>query len=112
MEAAGKFRHRIDLEERVTVQDETGDPVVTWVLWAERIPASIEPISVREFSAAPSHLLSQATTKITIRYRPGVVATMRARHGATIYNLLGVLPDRESGRDTLLLPAVSGTNTG
>ena len=110
--AAGQLRHRIDIDERVTAQDATGDPVVTWTPWAQGVPAAVEPLSSREFSGIPSHILAQATTKIRIRFRPGLSATMRIRHGGTIYNILGVLPDPDSGRDALLLPAVSGTNAG
>ena len=112
MEPAGIFRHRVDIDERVTAQDATGDPVVTWTPWATSVPAEIAPWSAREYSTVPSHILAQATTRIRIRYRPGVVPTMRVRHGETVYNLVGVLPDPDSGRDSLLLPAVSGTNSG
>jgi SPP1 family predicted phage head-tail adaptor len=108
---AGRLRHRIDIDDKVESQDETGDPVVTWNPWAVSVPAAIEPLKGNEFAGA-NQLLGRASVLIIIRWRAGVLRTMRLRHGTTIYNIVDVMPDPDSGRNHLLLPAVSGTNQG
>lgn len=108
---AGRLRHRIDIYQKVTVQDSTGDPVPSWVLWAEKVAAEVAPLSAREF-LGQNQILAQATAKILIRYRAGIDPTMRISHNGTIYNILGVLPDPDSGLDYMLLPASRGTNEG
>lgn len=112
---AGRLRHRIEIDSKVSAQDATGDPVPTWVPWATRVPAEIAAFSGREFFGM-NQILAQATAKITIRYRPGIDATMRIRHTVggveVVYNILGVLPDNESGVDSITMPVSRGTNKG
>lgn len=108
---AGRLRHRIDIDEKIETQDGNGDPVVTWKPFARRVPAAIEPLSAKEFLSL-NQPVAQGSARIVIRWMAGVLPTMRARHGETIYNILGVLSDRESGRDYLTLPVSRGTNEG
>ena len=109
--ASGKLRHRVRIEEQVHATDEdTGAVSTSWqfvaVVWA-----AIEPLSAREFIAAAA-TQSAITARITIRYRPGMRASMRILHGSSIYNIQGVLPDLESGREYLTLPCSAGVNDG
>jgi SPP1 family predicted phage head-tail adaptor len=109
--AAGNLRHRIELQRQSRVQDgETGEETVTWVE-AARLWASVEPLSAREFVASAAKQ-SQVTTRITIRYRSDIDATMRILHRGRIFNIEGVLSDRESGLEYLTLPCSEGTNDG
>lgn len=108
---AGKLRHLIDLQEKVTGRNpETGGISEEWqsvtTVWA-----SIEPLSAREFIAAGATQAS-VTTRITIRFRDGVTAQMRAVSRGKIYNIEGVLPDDKSGREYLTLPCSEGVNDG
>lgn len=104
---AGKYRHRIDIERKVA----NGDGY-TWQPVVRNLPAEIKPLSAREFVGAGSQVLGQASARIEIRYRPGLDPTMRVRHGAVIYNILGVLEDDESGTEWITLPVSRGTNAG
>lgn len=113
--SAGKLRHRVTLERRCTDQDSvSGDISDAWIpvanLWA-----AIEPLSAREFIEA-SALQSKVTARITIRFRPGVKAAMRLVHkgrlGRMVYNIEGVLSDKESGLEYLTLPCSEGVNEG
>ena len=108
---AGKLRHRINLQKKVTGRNpETGGISEEWqsvtTVWA-----SIEPLSAREFIAAGATQAS-ITPRITIRYRDGVTAQMRAVSRGKIYNIEGVLPDAKSGREYLTLPCSEGVNDG
>lgn len=108
---SGQFRHRISIDDKVSVQDDTGDPVVSWVPWAVNIAADIQPVTGSEALAA-NQIFSKATAKIKIRWRTGITVMMRVRHGSDIYNILGVVPDPKSGRDKTTLLVMKGANEG
>ena len=109
---AGKLRHRVDIEEQAHVQDmQTGEMVTTWTTFAASIPASIEPLSAREFIQAAA-VQSAVTARIVIRYLPGVTPAMRVKHGSALYNIHGVLPDKVTGREYLTLPVSEGLSDG
>src|ERR1041384_3139214 len=102
--AAGRLRHRIDIERRVDVQDpESGASSPRWIAEYSRIPAEVAPLSGREFITAQA-LQSEISGRITIRFLPNITAKHRVRHGERIYNIAGPpLPDKESGREYLTL---------
>jgi SPP1 family predicted phage head-tail adaptor len=109
---AGRLRHRVTIERRVNRQDATtGETVPVWLTFAANLPAAIEPLSVRETMAAAA-VQSQLVARIVIRYRAGIDATMRVKHGSTVYNIEGVLADADTGRDYLTLPCSAGVNDG
>lgn len=109
---AGRLRHRVDIEQRADVQDATtGALTPAWTTVVADVPAAIEPLSVREFLGGQA-LQSQVTTRIVIRHRAGLDASMRIRHGARIYNPQGFLADPDSGREYLTIPCSEGVNEG
>lgn len=108
---AGKLRHRVTLQEPVKVQNPTTGAVInTWrdvsTIWAE-----VSPLSAREFIAAQASQ-GEISTRITIRYRPGVTRKHRILFRGAIYNIEGVLPDPKSGREYLTLTCSEGVNDG
>jgi SPP1 family predicted phage head-tail adaptor len=110
--AAGRLRHRIDIQQKQTAQDPvTGEQTDTWVTLWEKVPAAIEPLSAREFIAAKA-MQSQITARIVIRYRAGLDATMRILHNGKIYNPAGFLQDMVSGLSYLTIPCSEGVNAG
>ena len=48
------------------------------------------------------------TTRIRIRYRAGIVPSMRVVHRSTTYNIRLVIPDPDSGRRWITLGCTSG----
>lgn len=109
----GRMRHLIELQSKGEVQDpDTGEMVPgPWTLVA-KVYASIEPLSTREFVEAQAQQ-AEFTARIVIRYRPGVLETMRAVHGSTIYAIKGPpLADKVSGREYLTLMVSAGVNDG
>ena len=105
--AAGRLRHRIDIQRQVNIQDSNGDLVIDWEDVATDVPAAIEPLSVREFIAAQS-MQSEVSARVTIRYRSGLDASMRILHGTRIYNPHGWLADPDSGLEYLTAPCSEG----
>ena len=110
--SAGQLRHRVDIEERMATQDAaTGETIYTWTPLYKSVPASIEPLSVREFITAQAGQ-SEISARITIRYRAGLTAAMRIVHNGRIYNPQGWLPDKDSGMEYLTAPCSQGVNDG
>jgi len=100
-----RLNKRVLLQRRTEGQDEAGQPVEAWVnvvttgdgkIWAE-----IKDASGREFIAAGA-TQNEVLTTITIRQRPGVVAEMRAVHGAEVYKIKAVLIGKD-GRSLSLM---------
>ena len=87
---AGQLRHRVDIQSRQEAQDPvTGEMVPgPWMTIWEKCPAAIEPVSTREFVNAKA-TQSEFTARIVIRYRAGVVNSMRILHGDVVYSIKG-----------------------
>ena len=108
--AAGKLRHRVQIEEFVESVNSYGERERYWAPFADRW-ASVEPLSGREFIAA-QQAQSEVTTRITIRHLAGINAAMRIVHRGAIYNIRAILADKESGIDYQSLMCSEGTNDG
>ena len=111
---AGKLRHRIDIQELVPVRDpdtgEFGEP--DWVARWEKCPARVEPLSARDLVAAKA-AQSEATGRMVIRYRTGVLPTMRIIYRGEVYSIEGPpLEDDKSGRDYLTILVSKGVKDG
>lgn len=111
---AGKLRHRIDIQEFKTTRDpvsgEYGKP--DWVTVWKRCPARVAPLSTRDLVAAQAGQ-SQATGRMIIRYRPGVMSAMRILYRDEVYSIEGPpLEDPESGKDYLTLLVSKGVKDG
>jgi head-tail adaptor len=115
--AAGRLRHRITIQEQRQQQDPTtGTTRTVWLNFATDVPAEIVLPSVRERLAA-KQMQSEASGRITIRYRPGMSATMRliglsGPYKGMIFNPEGWSPDQESGLEFLTAPCSQGVNDG
>lgn len=109
---AGKLRHRVTFQSPGTTQDPvTGEMVRGWATVWDKVPASVEPLSVKDFIAS-SATQSALTARIMIRYREGVLPSMRILHRGNVYNIQGVMPDPDSGREYLTLAVSAGVNDG
>ncbi|WP_207864900.1 phage head closure protein [Pseudomonas sp. 58(2021)] len=111
---AGKLKHRVQIQHRITTQDpQTGEQLTPqWVEFAT-VYASVEDLSARDFIAAQAGQ-SEAKTRIVIRYRKGITAAMRVLlDDGTICGIVGPpLADAKSRREYLTLLVTSGVNDG
>lgn len=91
MAFANTLRHRISIQHRTTARDEAGQPIE---VWSEFTPAyaDIRVMGGLETIKAGAQT-SKANASIRIRYREDVDASMRVLHGATVYQVVSVLPD-------------------
>lgn len=104
---AGDLRHRVTIQRPVTTQN-TSTGALTFG-WAEvkTVWASIQPLSTRELLAAQASQ-SKVSGRIVIRALSGIDSTMRILHGGKVYNIEGVLPDKDSGLEYLTLVVSEG----
>lgn len=104
--AAGKLRHQVELQTPIEFKNANGERTETWAhvayLWA-----SVEPLSAKEFVTA-QQTQSKITTRITIRRRDDVNASMRILYRGEVFNIEGVLTDPVSGLEYQTLPCSSG----
>lgn len=107
---AGTLNRQVTIQALGPGRDAFGQP--TEAEWADVVTvwANIRTLNGREFAAAGGEA-SQATASIRIRYRTGLTAGMRVLHGATVYNVVAVLPD-EAGRVHVDLACTTGANEG
>lgn len=110
---AGQLRHRIDFQILGEVQDPgSGEMVPGWsTIWA-KVPASVTPLSARDLIAAQA-AQSEASARMMIRYRAGVLPTMRIIYRGEVYDIKGpALPDPDSGLEYLTILVAKGVNDG
>ena len=108
---AGILRHRITLQSLTTTQDPvTGETTPTWTDFAADVPAEVVPLSGREFLSAAA-TQAEVSARMTIRYQPGVLPTMRVLFDGAIYNIAAVLPDPTARRHITLMVS-KGVNDG
>ena len=87
--AAGDLQHRVTLQQRVAGVNALGQASTSWANVFE-VWAAVEPLRGREFFAAGQGQ-AEVTTRITIRYRAGVVPSMRAVWRGQPYDIQSVI---------------------
>jgi len=111
---AGKLRHRVQIQHKVTAQDpQTGEQLTEqWVEFA-KVWASVEDLSARDFVAAQAGQ-SEAKSRVVIRYLAGITAAMRVvLNDGTACRILGPpLADTNSRKEYLTLLVTSGVSDG
>jgi SPP1 family predicted phage head-tail adaptor len=111
---AGKLRHRVQIQHKVTTQDpQTGEQLTEqWVEFA-KVWASVEDLSARDFIAAQAGQ-SEAKSRVVVRYREGITAAMRVvLNDGKVCGIVGPpLADQNSRKEYLTLLITSGVNDG
>lgn len=105
----------IDSDGEAGQIDDIGNRIERWedaFAASSRMPAEVVATSGRELMAAAA-AQSRVSHRITVRYRTGFDAGMRAVDpDGTIYNLEAIIPDRETGRNSITFLASTGVNEG
>jgi SPP1 family predicted phage head-tail adaptor len=111
---AGRLRDRITIQGQVNTQDEnTGATVVSWSPIWTNLPASIEDLNQRELIAAQSQQ-SEVTSRIVLRYFPGVTAQHRiVDHEGKAWSIEGPpIRDKDTRQEYMTLSVKAGANDG
>jgi SPP1 family predicted phage head-tail adaptor len=68
---AGRFRHKIDVQQELTTQNTYGEPTQTWVTFLSGMYCSIEPIRGKEYLSSDI-IQAEVSHRIKMRFVPGV----------------------------------------
>lgn len=98
---SGPMREWVTIEQSVRDKDSTGSPVLSWSIFA-RVPADVTPLSG---SDRETYRLENAevTTQFRIRYRAGLLPTMRVRWAGRVYRLTEVIDQTARRQEQVLL---------
>lgn len=88
---AGKLNSLVTIQKPGVGRDELGQPIEGWMDVAN-VWANISHKSGLETIRADAPV-SSVRASIRVRYRTDMDATMRVVHGATVYDVLAVMPD-------------------
>lgn len=111
MSLTTRLRHRITIQSATTAQDGvTGETVATWTDFLANEPAEVVPLSGREFIQSGA-VQASVDTRMTIRWRAGVLPSMRVLFDGDTYRIEAVLPDPTS-RKHLTIMCERGVNDG
>lgn len=98
----GKMRHRITIEQKTRVPDGAGGYTESWLPFAA-VWAAVDPISGKEYFEA-QQIQSAVTHKIRIRYRSGIIPSMRVNFKGRIFAMTSPpINWEERNRDMLLM---------
>ena len=98
---AGLIDQRVTIERQVDTQDEYGQRLDQW-LTIVTAWAAVEPLQGREYLAAVA-LVSEVSTRIRLRYRPGITSADRVNHNGRIYNIVSTIDVHSSRRELVLM---------
>ena len=90
MPGAGRYRHRVTIQQATKPQDSYGQPQKNWIdlttIWA-----SVEPLVGKEgHSSEASQILSQHTTLIKTRYKGELDTQMRILFKGEAFNITSI----------------------
>ncbi|MEY5101246.1 MAG: hypothetical protein RJA36_3965 [Pseudomonadota bacterium] len=106
---AGDMRERITIQTRASGVDSLGQESATWsthiTCWA-----SVEPLRGKEYFAA-GQVQSSVDVRIRIRWREGIVPTMRVLWRGVAHDIVSVIEPR-AGQEVLELMCSTAARDG
>jgi head-tail adaptor len=97
---SGKMRHVVRIEQRATTQDASGEPALTWTLFASRRAAIVRTPGREIWSSEERQ--GRVPTLFRLRFLEGVLPAMRVIHGDKVFNILSAI-DPDGMRAELVL---------
>jgi SPP1 family predicted phage head-tail adaptor len=106
---AGKLKHRMTIQTPGQIRDPAGQPSTGWIDF-DTVWADVRYLNGRQFLASSAEK-NAATVSIRVRWRTDLNAAMRVVYGATVFDIVAVLPDEED-QDHVDLACTTGVNNG
>ena len=97
----GQLDQRVEISRFTSEPDEIGQMIETWATLAT-VWAAVEPQAGREFVAGGA-AQSELTTRIRLRYRPGLTSGDRVTHDGRVYDVQSVIDYRSAKREIVLM---------
>jgi len=98
---AGHLRHRVRIERKVVTRNSYHEEIVTWRLVGE-VWGSVEPLRGREFFESKQQQ-AEVDTRVRMRFRRGVLPTMRVCWDGHVYDVESVIRPFERNREMQLM---------
>ena len=98
---AGQLDQRVTIERQSQETDPYGQPIAEWLAIVNTWGA-VEPLAGREYIAAMA-VQSDVTTRVRLRYRPGITSADRVVHEGRLYNIVSVIDVRSDHRELQLM---------
>jgi len=98
----GDLRHRITIQQPIEIRNEVGEVIQS--AWQDftTVWAAIEPLRGREYFDA-QQINAEVTSRIRIRYRPGIKPKMRVVYGERIFDIQSVIDVEERHKEIHLM---------
>ncbi|MBS1143368.1 MAG: hypothetical protein H6R14_774 [Proteobacteria bacterium] len=104
MISAGALNDRVAIEVRTQARDGIGQPVLTWSLVSYAWANVLYPSGLSTIRAGAE--IADIKVSIRMRYRTDITEAHRIRHGADLYDVQAVLPNKAKGYVDLLCKEV------
>lgn len=99
---AGPLDQRVTIERLSGAVDELNQPIPDDWVFVATVWAAIEPLNGREYFAAQT-ALAEVTTRIRVRYRPGLSPVDRVNHDGKLHNITAIINPRSGDRELVLM---------
>lgn len=100
---SGQLRHLIILQKPTTVKGSMGEELITYVDEIKNVPASIKPLTGREYLAA-RQTQEEVTTQIKTRYFSNSIdGSWRIKWGSRIYKIASVMNVGEMNKELMFM---------
>jgi len=93
----GDLKKLINIEKQTIVNDGMGGQTVTWTTHAANVWAAIWPISAKEIIKSDKEIMV-VSHRIRIRYRAGILSSMRIRYGSQYFNIVSIINQNMANR--------------
>lgn len=98
---SGRLRHRVTIQQPVVAVNGYGERITTWSTVAT-VWAAVEPLRGREFFDA-EQTQAEVSHRVVMRYRSGMVATMRLLHLTRVLHIQAIIDVDERHRELQLM---------
>lgn len=98
---AARIRHRVTIQQPVVAVNGYGERITTWSTVAT-VWAAVEPLRGREFFDA-EQTQAEVSHRVVLRYRAGMVATMRLLHLTRVLHIQAIIDVDERHRELQLM---------
>lgn len=99
-----RLRHRVTIQKPVITKDGSGGVVTSWenISGIHEVWAAIEPLTGQQYFAA-KQVMSEVSHRVTMRYLPGVLPTMRLLFSGRYFSIVSVINPDEKNRYLVLM---------
>jgi len=94
---SGDLRHYITIQQAQISYNSISEPVQTWTTWAN-VWAAVEPASGKNYYSA-RQLNAEVDGVCRIRYRSGLLPTMRILFGTRVLQIISIVNPKESNEE-------------